>query len=110
MDQHRFDLVLLDVVMPAMDGRQVLQKLKTDAAWKDVPVIMISGLDEIESVVRCIELGAEDYLPKPFDPVLLHARVNACLEKKRMREREAQCRHQLDQESALAWQVSTLVL
>lgn len=82
------DLVLLDVMMPEMNGYEVLQHLKAHGAWRDIPVIMISALDEIESVVRCIERGAEDYLPKPFDPVLLRARIGACLEKKRLRDQE----------------------
>jgi DNA-binding response OmpR family regulator len=82
------DLILLDVMMPEMDGCEVLLKLKEDGRWRDLPVIMISALDEIESVVRCIERGAEDYLPKPFDPVLLRARIGACLEKKRLRDQE----------------------
>jgi len=82
------DLMLLDVMMPEMDGYEVLKKLKADNLWHDIPVIMISALDEIESVVRCIEQGAEDYLPKPFDPVLLRARIGACLEKKRLRDQE----------------------
>jgi DNA-binding response OmpR family regulator len=80
------DLILLDVMMPEMDGYEALLKLKE--GWRDLPVIMISALDEIESVVRCIERGAEDYLPKPFDPVLLRARIGACLEKKRLRDQE----------------------
>jgi DNA-binding response OmpR family regulator len=83
-----FDLVLLDVTMPEMNGLEVLQTIKCDARLKHIPVIMISALDEIETVVRCIEMGAEDYLPKPFDPVLLKARVDACLEKKRLRDQE----------------------
>ena len=87
---HPFDLVLLDVMMPEMDGYRVLEHLKGDDAWRDIPVIMISALDEIDSVVRCIELGAEDYLPKPFDPVLLRARIGACLEKKRLRDQEVE--------------------
>jgi len=87
---HPFDLVLLDVMMPEMDGYRVLECLKGDEAWRDIPVIMISALDEIDSVVRCIELGAEDYLPKPFDPVLLRARIGACLEKKRLRDQEVE--------------------
>jgi DNA-binding response OmpR family regulator len=82
------DLILLDVMMPDMDGYEVLVRLKTDNTLRDIPVIMISALDEIESVVRCIEQGAEDYLPKPFDPVLLRARIGACLEKKRLRDQE----------------------
>ncbi len=85
---HCFDLVLLDIMMPQMNGYQVLQQLKSDDSWRDIPVIMISALDEIESVVRCIEMGAEDYLAKPFDPVLLRARICACLEKKWLRDQE----------------------
>ena len=69
-------------MMPEMDGYEVLVRLKSHNTLRDIPVIMISALDEIESVVRCIEQGAEDYLPKPFDPVLLRARIGACLEKK----------------------------
>jgi CheY-like chemotaxis protein len=83
-----FDLVLLDVIMPDMDGYQTLAHMKADGALRDIPVIVISALDEIDSVVRCIEMGAEDYLPKPFDPVLLRARIEACLEKKRLRDQE----------------------
>ncbi|MGH7319955.1 MAG: adenylate/guanylate cyclase domain-containing protein, partial [Candidatus Rokuibacteriota bacterium] len=82
------DLVLLDVMMPGMTGDEVLRRLKADPALRHIPVLMISALDELQSVVRCIELGAEDYLPKPFDPVLLHARIGACLEKKRLRDQE----------------------
>ena len=82
------DLVLLDVLMPEMDGYETLKQLKADASLRDIPVIMISALDEIQSVVRCIEHGAEDYLPKPFNPVLLRARIGACLEKKRLRDQE----------------------
>src|ERR1700738_3806879 len=72
-----------------MSGYDVLQRLTADNALREIPVVMISALDEMDSVVRCIELGAEDYLPKPFDPVLLRARIGACLEKKRLRDREA---------------------
>lgn len=83
-----FDLILLDVMMPGMDGCETLARLKADPRWRHLPVIMISAQTELDSVVRCIELGAEDYLPKPFNPVLLQARVGACLEKKRLREQE----------------------
>jgi DNA-binding response OmpR family regulator len=83
-----FDVVLLDVMMPGMDGFEVLARLKADPALRHLPVIMISALDDLAAVVRCIEMGAEDYLPKPFDPVLLRARVGACLEKKRRRDQE----------------------
>ncbi len=84
----RFDLVLLDVMMPELDGFAVLERIKAVPETRDVPVIMISALDDLASVVRCIERGAEDYLPKPFDPVLLKARIGACLEKKRLRDHE----------------------
>lgn len=76
-----FDLVLLDIMMPEMNGYQVLETMKADPSLRHVPVIMISAVDDIDSVVRCIELGAEDYLFKPFNPVLLKARVSASLEK-----------------------------
>jgi class 3 adenylate cyclase len=89
------DLVLLDVMMPDLDGYAVLQRLKTDPALRDIPVLMISALDELQSVVRCIQLGAEDYLSKPFDPVLLQARIGACLEKKRLHDQEARHRREL---------------
>ena len=85
-----FDLVLLDVLMPGRSGAEVLRELKADAELREIPVLMISALDEIETVIRCIELGAEDYLAKPFDAVLLRARVGACLEKKRLRDQQVQ--------------------
>jgi DNA-binding response OmpR family regulator len=86
IDAQPFDLVLLDILMPAMDGYQVLQYLKSHQTLREIPVIVLSALDEIESAVRCIEMGAEDYLTKPFNPVLLRARIGACLEKKRLRD------------------------
>ena len=85
---QNFDLILLDIMMPEMDGYEVLQALKANAAWRDIPVIVISALDEVDSVVRCIEMGAEDYLPKQFDPVLLKARIGACLGRRRLRNQE----------------------
>ena len=89
MEQTEFDLVLLDVMMPEMDGFEVLDRLKASPKTLRIPVIMISALDDMASVVRCIEHGAEDYLPKPFDPVLLRARIGASLDKKRLHDREA---------------------
>jgi class 3 adenylate cyclase len=83
-----WDVVLLDVVMPELDGMSVLEEMKADPALREVPVIMISALDDFDSVVRCIELGAEDYLPKPFDPVLLRARINAGLGRRMLYELE----------------------
>jgi DNA-binding response OmpR family regulator len=88
LGKQQFDLVLLDVMMPDLDGLAVLERMKADTATRDIPVIMISALDDVASVVRCIERGAEDHLPKPFDPVLLRARISACLEKKRLRDVE----------------------
>jgi adenylate cyclase len=81
-----FDLVLLDILMPEVDGFQVLREMKDDSVLRDVPVIVISALEEMDSVVKCIELGAEDHLPKDFDPVLLNARIGASLEKKRLKD------------------------
>jgi adenylate cyclase len=83
---NHVDLVLLDIIMPEVDGFQVLHQMKVDEVLRHVPVIMISALDEVESVGRCIEMGAEDYLTKPFDPVILKARIGATLEKKRLRD------------------------
>jgi len=83
-----FDLLLLDVLMPELDGYGVLDELKADPRLRDIPVIMTSALDELESVVKCVEMGAEDYLTKPINPVLLNARINASLEKKRLRDQQ----------------------
>jgi adenylate cyclase len=85
---RHFDLILLDVLMPELDGYQVLAELKFDPHLRDVPVIMTSSLDELDSVVKCIEMGAEDYLTKPINPVLLNARITASLEKKRLRDQQ----------------------
>jgi len=86
--ERRFDVVLLDLLMPGMDGYQVLEQMKVTPNLRHIPVIIISALDELDSVVRCIEMGATDYLPKPFDPVLLRARINASLASKRLRDLE----------------------
>ena len=83
-------VVLLDVVMPEMDGYETLAAIKADEAFRHVPVIMISGVDELDSVVRCIELGATDYLPKPFDPAILAARIRASLAGKRLHDLEVE--------------------
>ena len=88
MRETAFDLVLLDIMMPDMDGYEVLRRLKSDGSLQHIPVVMISAVDELQSVVRCIAAGAEDYLAKPFDPTLLQARIGASLEKKRSRDRE----------------------
>jgi class 3 adenylate cyclase len=83
-----FDLLLLDVLMPELDGYEVLAELKDDTHLRDIPVIVTSALDELDSVVRCLEMGAEDYLTKPVNPALLSARINASLEKKRLRDQQ----------------------
>src|SRR5512136_1002238 len=83
-----FDLVLLDIQMPEMDGYQVLEQITSDLHLRDIPVIMTTATEELDSVVRCIETGAEDYLTKPVNPVLLRARINASLEKKRLRDQQ----------------------
>jgi adenylate cyclase len=82
------DLVLLDIVMPGLDGIEVLERMKADADLRQIPVIMISGVDDSESVVRCLESGAEDILPKPFDPAILRARIGAGLNRKRLSDLE----------------------
>ena len=91
------DLVMLDLMMPEMDGYQVLQAIKYDNRLKHLPVIMVSANDEIENVIKCIECGAEDYLPKPFNPILLRARVEASLQKKKIYDREAQYQNELEE-------------
>jgi two-component system sensor histidine kinase/response regulator len=88
MREVEFDLVLLDIMMPDMDGYEVLGLIKSDDRLRHIPVIMISAVSEVQSIVRCIEAGAEDYLAKPFNPTLLKARIDASLEKKRGRDRE----------------------
>jgi class 3 adenylate cyclase len=94
---HEFDIVLLDVMMPKVDGYEVLARLKAEGRLHKIPVIMISALNEIDSVVRCIEAGAVDYLAKPFNPILLRARVNSSLEKKRLMDEIATWNKTLEQ-------------
>ena len=113
LERNAVDLVLLDVMMPDLDGYSVLQRMKSDAGLRDIPVLMISALDELDSVARCIQLGAEDYLGKPFEPVLLQARIGACLEKKRLHDQETRHRRELAEwnqtlERRVAEQVSQL--
>lgn len=88
MRAEKFDLVLLDILMPEMNGFQMLQEIQDDEALRDVPVIIASSLHETDSIARAVALGAADYLPKPFNTILLRARIGACLEKKRMRDQE----------------------
>lgn len=82
------DLVLLDIMMPDLDGFAVLERIRSNPDLRHLSVIMISARDDLDSIVRCIEMGADDYLPKPFDPLLLRARVGACIEKKRWHDQE----------------------
>lgn len=101
LSRDPIDLILLDIMMPEMDGYQVLGHLKQDERLKHIPVIMITALNEIDSVVRCIEMGAEDYLPKPFNPVLLQARVNASLERKRSHDMKEEYRQRIEDHNRL---------
>jgi two-component system, cell cycle response regulator len=91
-----FDVVLLDILMPELDGYDTLATIKGDEALRHLPVIMISAVDELESVIRCIEMGATDYLPKPFNPAVLRARINASLAGKRLRDLELEYLEQVD--------------
>lgn len=90
------DLVLLDILMPEMDGYEVLERMKSDDSTRHLPVIMISAVDQMESIVRCIEKGADDYIIKPFDSTLLKARIGASLEKKQLRDREEAYRNKIE--------------
>ena len=94
---QRFDLILLDIMMPEMNGYEVLEQIKASPRLRQIPVIMISSVDDMASVVRCIELGAEDYLSKPFDATLLRARVSASLEKKALRDEVVEWNRRLEQ-------------
>jgi adenylate cyclase len=109
-----FDAVLLDLLMPELDGYEVLARMKQDETLRHVPVLMITAIDDVDSAVRCIETGADDYLPKPFDPVLLRARLKAGLAKKRLHDLEAQHLAELDRlnrrlEARIEEQVAELV-
>jgi class 3 adenylate cyclase/ActR/RegA family two-component response regulator len=88
LETDAFDLILVDILMPDMNGIEFLKRLKIEERWRDIPVVMVSGLKEDNAVMHCIEAGAEDYLTKPVDPVLLRARICSCLERGRWRQRE----------------------
>ncbi|MFT6956037.1 MAG: adenylate cyclase [Halieaceae bacterium] len=96
LENSDVDVVLLDLEMPGMDGRQVLKQIKEHPDWRATPVIVISGRQDMDAIVECIEAGADDYLFKPFNPVLLQARIKAGIERKRWHDREAQYRQQLE--------------
>jgi two-component system NtrC family sensor kinase len=105
LNSKPFDLVLLDIMMPNVNGYEVLADMKASESLRHIPVIMISAIDELDSVVRCIELGAEDYLPKPFNPILLRARVGASLERKQLHDQVASRTRELS--DALEQQTAT---
>lgn len=100
LKQQAFDLVLLDIIMPELNGFHTLEFIKADPKLRHLPVIMLTALDEVDSTVRCIEAGAEDYVPKPFNTIILHARINASLEKKRLRDQEQAYLSELQAERA----------
>ncbi len=88
LNHEPYDLVLLDILMPVLDGYQTLERIKMDPKLQHIPIVMLTALDEVSSTVRCIEAGAEDYVPKPFNPIILQARISASMEKKRLRDKE----------------------
>jgi adenylate cyclase len=98
LKKEAFDLILLDVMMPKLNGVETLKTIKQDPILRHIPVIMISALEEVESTVECIELGAEDYLHKPFNPTFLEARVNASIERKLMHDKEESHRREIERE------------
>ncbi|MFJ3812544.1 PleD family two-component system response regulator [Streptomyces sp. NPDC090073] len=95
MRAEAFDVVLLDIVMPHMDGYTTLELIKSDPALRDTPVVMISQLDDVDSIIRCLELGAEDYLPKPLNSLLLMARIKGILLRKQLTDIEEEYDNQL---------------
>lgn len=95
--KHPPDLILLDIMMPEMDGFEMLERLKADSSTRHIPVVIITAVDELESVARCVGMGADDYISKPFNPTLLNARIDACLDKKRLHDQEKQYRRNLEE-------------
>lgn len=100
LGEEPFDAVLLDIVMPEIDGLEVLRTLKGDASLWHIPVIVISGLEDVESIVECLELGADDYVQKPFDPVILRARLNACLARRQFHDLEVEYQKIVQEQAA----------
>ena len=98
MDRDGIDVILLDIVMPEMNGYEVLKYLKNDKRFFEIPVIMISSMDDTDSIYRCIENGADDYITKPFEKSILDARISSCIEKKHLRDKEKQLMHELAEE------------
>ena len=105
-----FDLVLLDIMMPGMDGYAVLREMQADPVLSRVPVIVLSALDDMSSAIHAIELGADDYLPKPCDPVLLKARIGACLFKRHLRDMEIQYLKRIENEKRRADDLLNVVI
>jgi len=105
-----FDLLLLDIQMPELNGYEVLEQIKADPQLRNLPVIVLSASSETDRIAHCIELGAEDYLPKPFDPVLLQARIGACLEKKRLRDREVSYLRQIEEQKQRSDELLHIIL
>lgn len=108
--RQTFDMILLDIEMPEMNGYQVLEQVMADSRWHDIPVIVTSALEQLDSVVRCIEMGAEDYLTKPVNRVLLKARIDASLEKKRLRDLQTAHLQRLEREMEFARQTQLSIL
>ncbi|MDT8436217.1 MAG: response regulator [Gemmatimonadota bacterium] len=98
--ERDFDLVLLDVIMPGLDGVETLRRIRGDERLRDLPVLMLSSLDEVESAIRCIEAGAEEYITKPVQPALLEARIAANLELRELRQRERIYRTRIEADAA----------
>jgi CheY-like chemotaxis protein len=107
LERGAIDVVLLDLMMPRLDGYETLERIKSREALRHVPVIVVTAVEDMASVVRCIELGATDYLPKPFDPSLLRARVNASLAAKRLRDLELEYLEQVGHLTRAAGAVET---
>ncbi len=103
--EHNFDLVLLDITMPEMDGYEALAQMKADARLAHIPVVMVTAIDGVDSVVRCLELGAEDYITKPFNPVVLKARIESSLNKKRVADLNARLLSSLSREMEIAQKI-----
>ena len=108
--REAFDLVLLDVLMPELDGFETLERIKANDLWRTIPVVMLSALDDADSTARCITAGAEDYVPKPFNPIVLRARINASLEKKRLRDQEERYLERIKQEQGKSDQLLLSIL
>ena len=98
VNENEFDLILLDIIMPNMNGYEVLEFLKKDKRYYEIPIIMLSSMDDLTSIYRCIELGADDYVTKPFDKMILEARISACIEKKKLRDKEKQLLEEIQKE------------